>query len=47
MEALKRLKARYFYYMDTKQWDEWLALWASDATLEWDAAVSTRGRNGP
>lgn len=46
MEALKRLKARYFYYMDTKQWDEWLALWASDATLEWDAAVSTRGRSG-
>jgi SnoaL-like domain len=46
MEALKRLKARYFYFMDTKQWDAWLSLWAPDATLEWDTAVSTRGRDG-
>jgi hypothetical protein len=46
LEALKRLKARYFLYMDTKQWESWLELFAPDATLEWDAAVSTGGRDG-
>jgi hypothetical protein len=43
-EELRRLKAGYFYYMDTKDWPSWLALFAPDASLHWDTAVSTRGR---
>lgn len=35
LEALRRLKARYFYLMDTKDWDAWLSLFTADATLEW------------
>lgn len=46
LEALRRLKARYFYYMDTKDWDNWLALFLPDASLHWDLAVSTRGADG-
>ena len=46
LEALKQLKASYFYFMDTKQWDSWLALFAADVTLSWDTEVSTRGRDG-
>ena len=46
IEALKNLKASYFFYLDTKQWDSWLALFAPDATLQWDSAPSTRGREG-
>ena len=37
MAALKRLKAEYFYYLDTKQWDDWLDLFTHDATLAWDS----------
>lgn len=44
LEALRKLKALYFYLMDTKQWDGWLALFATDATLRWDLGVSTGGR---
>ena len=46
LEALKHLKARYFLYIDTKQWQEWLGLFTADATLAWDTAVSTGGRDG-
>ena len=46
LEALKQLKGRYFYYIDTKQWDSWLGLFTADATLAWDSEVSTRGRDG-
>ncbi|MFC5333314.1 nuclear transport factor 2 family protein [Mycobacterium branderi] len=46
LEALRQLKARYFYYIDTKQWDLWLGLFTVDATLAWDSAVSTGGRDG-
>lgn len=45
-EALRRLKARYFFLMDTKQWDDWLALFLPEATLSYDLAVSTRGADG-
>ena len=45
-EALRNLKASYFYYLDTKDWESWLALFTSDATLQWDATPSTRGRKG-
>jgi len=44
--ALRDLKARYFYYLDTKDWDRWLALFTPDATLKADWAPSTRGRDG-
>jgi hypothetical protein len=45
-EALRQLKARYFYFLDTKEWDSWLALFTPDATLKWDLEVATRGREG-
>ena len=46
IEAIKQLKARYFRYVDTKQWDDLKALFTSDARFsvdggsghyEWDA----------
>jgi hypothetical protein len=46
IEALKRLKGRYCLLMDTKQWDAGLDLFLPDATLKWDTAVATRGRDG-
>ena len=46
LEALKRLKATYFYHIDHKNWDEWLALFTPDASLAWDGTVSTLGREG-
>ena len=33
IEALRRLKARYFRYLDTKQWDKWGNLFTEDCTL--------------
>lgn len=38
LEALRRLKASYFYFLDTRQWDRWLALFTPDATFRWDRA---------
>ncbi|MFC4595639.1 nuclear transport factor 2 family protein [Sphingobium tyrosinilyticum] len=46
IEALKRPKAEYFFYLDTKQWDLWLGLFTRDIILQWDRAVSTRGEDG-
>jgi uncharacterized protein (TIGR02246 family) len=46
LEAIKRLKARYFRCMDTKDWDAWAQVFTEDATLEFDLAVSTLGRPG-
>lgn len=46
LEALKRLKAEYFYFLDTKDWPAWLDLFTSDVILKWDQAVSTRGQDG-
>ena len=46
IEAIKQLKARYFRYVDTKQWDDLKALFTADARwsvdggsghYEWDA----------
>ena len=35
MEAIKRVKSRYFYYLDHKDWDGWRRdVFAPDATLE-------------
>jgi hypothetical protein len=33
IEAIKRLKARYFRLMDTKQWDQWGDVFTEDAHL--------------
>jgi len=46
IEAIKRLKARYFRCMDTKDWDGWLAVFTDDITLKFDLAVSTGGQDG-
>jgi hypothetical protein len=35
IEEIKRLKAKYFYYFDHKDWARWKAeVWAPDASLE-------------
>jgi hypothetical protein len=35
IEEIKRLKSRYFYYLDHKDWARWKSeVWAPDATLE-------------
>ncbi len=46
VEAIKRLKARYFRLMDTKQWDAWGEVFAEDARLQWgeSEADSATGR---
>ena len=34
IQAIKSLKARYFFYLDNKDWTRWQAeVWAPDATL--------------
>lgn len=45
IEEIKRLKARYFRALDTKDWDEWGQVFARDAVLEVpEADVLRRGR---
>ncbi len=34
IEAIKQLKAKYFLYMDTKQWDAWRDLFTLDLVIE-------------
>ena len=43
--ALERLKARYCFCLDTKDWDGWIALFTEDATLVVDTAPYTLGRD--
>ena len=38
LDALYRLKASYFRFFDTKDWDNWLGLFLEDATLKADSA---------
>jgi ketosteroid isomerase-like protein len=45
LETIKQLKARYFRLMDTKDWATWGDVFADDATLLVDTAVSTGGRD--
>jgi hypothetical protein len=33
VEAIKQLKARYFRYLDTKQWERWGNVFTADAVL--------------
>jgi ketosteroid isomerase-like protein len=46
IEAIKQLKARYFRFLDTKQWDRWGDLFTQDAILHHPAnrATPLRGR---
>jgi hypothetical protein len=44
--AIERLKARYLYFVDYHDWAEWVTLLTPDATFQFDAAVSTGGRDG-
>ena len=44
IEAIKQLKADYFYLMDMKQWDEWRELFTEDFTVA-GAAVHEGGRD--
>ena len=40
IEAIKRLKARYFRCFDTKDWEGWLDVFTDDATLEYSVNVT-------
>lgn len=37
-EAIKQLKARYFRFIDTQQWDQLAEVFTKDATLKWGPA---------
>jgi hypothetical protein len=41
-EEIRQLKARYFRLLDTKQWDEFEALFAADATFDMRDAAGAR-----
>jgi hypothetical protein len=43
IEAIKQLKARYFRFLDTKQWESWRGLFTDDAVVKVHAAVTTWG----
>ena len=43
IEAIKRVKARYFRYIDTKKFEEWSRLFTADARLTVDIGVTTWG----
>jgi 3-phenylpropionate/cinnamic acid dioxygenase small subunit len=47
IEGIRRLKARYFRLMDTKQWDEWAELFVDEARLRYgpDADEVLNGRS--
>lgn len=34
IEAVKRVKAQYFYFLDTKQWDRLRGIFTADATFD-------------
>ncbi len=41
IEEIKRLKSRYFYYLDHKDWARWKSeVWAPDASLEVPEALT-------
>ena len=45
IEAIKALKARYFRFLDTKQWDDWGLVFTTDVRMEVpEAAVELDGR---
>ena len=40
IEAIKRLKARYFRCFDTKDWEGWLDVFTDDVMLEFSVNVT-------
>jgi hypothetical protein len=45
IEAIKQLKARYFRFLDTKQWDDWGMVFTEDVVMEVpEAAMVNNGR---
>ncbi|HYF47394.1 MAG TPA: nuclear transport factor 2 family protein [Acidimicrobiales bacterium] len=45
LEAIKQLKARYFRFLDTKDWEAWAVVFATDALMEVpEADVVEHGR---
>jgi hypothetical protein len=46
IEDIKQLKARYFRCMDTKRWDDWGEVFATDCVMDVpEAAMVTTGRD--
>ena len=43
-EAIRQLKALYFYHLDHKNWDKWASLFASDAAFTIDRGTSATGK---
>jgi hypothetical protein len=46
LEQIRQLKARYFRFLDTKDWDSWRSVFADDLVAIVDNAVSTGGADG-
>ena len=45
VEAIKQLKARYFRFLDTKQWEDWGLVFAADVVMEVpEAGMVNNGR---
>jgi hypothetical protein len=44
IEAIKQLKARYFRFMDTKNWAEWRKVFTDDVVVRVDVTVSAKGK---
>lgn len=46
IEAIRRLKARYCRFLDTKDYEAWKALFATDVIVKLDMAISSGGSDG-
>ncbi|MCF6386996.1 nuclear transport factor 2 family protein [Mycobacterium sp. MBM] len=46
VEAIRRLKARYCRFLDTKDYEAWKALFAPDVVVKLDMAISAGGADG-
>ncbi len=46
IEAIKRLKARYFRFVDGKDWVNWADVFTADATMTVDSGISSTGLGG-
>jgi hypothetical protein len=47
IEAIKQLKARYFRFLDTRQWEDWGKVFTEDAIMELpEVDAVSEGRSG-
>ena len=46
IEAIKQTKARYFRFMDTKQWDAFAQVFAEDASMDMSGELERNGVDG-